>query len=410
MPNPMRNRYLNGVFFGTGFLAVSIFIMLAILHRHLNVQQYADFATFWSIVSGIIAGVNAPLETTGVALTRGDKRIFKSDVIRLEKISIRQDLLLASALALVAIVVSEKLPVRYESIMFCLAAVLVGYSMTYAGRGFLIAKGATGLYGGLMSAEGILRIALILVFANAWRLTAVTSAVAVGVAALASGFTHRKLVHDKAVFDLKAQSEISRRKLTLLTISSMSFLGLANAEPIAAYFIGDAAWTGDILNALTLARSPLLFVAVLQALVIPTVIHNRSGKRAQPNQLKLRMIVFGSGTFIGVFSIFFTFFGNELIDFLYGGRSELSEFYLLLLVLSPACLLIAMVAQSILIVINDLEWIASMWVLGLGAFIIGLFIPLSPVSRIIVSGFLSGLVLVAAFVSRTAYLIKTHRL
>lgn len=402
----INESLVNGVLLGTIAMSGSIFILLAYLHRVLDVNQYADFATFWSIAAGLLVGLNAPLETLGLSVSKVDKRIHLKDFLHIERLGFRQTVVLLSVISVLAFLLRNKLPVRYESFLVCLAVVGVGYTLIYGSRGFLLARGLTRQYGFLMAGEGLFRIALCLVFASIWRVTGVTAALAVAAVTLMVGIAHRRQVIHFSELTESPSTLVRHRDLILLTISSICFLGLANAEPVAAYFLGDANWTGSLLNALTIARGPLMFVAVLQALVIPTVIRNRSADRLVSGGLTLRQILIYSSVMVSIFAVLFSMFGNQIIDILYGCCSVIGWHQLLLLSLTPACYVVGVLGQSILVVVQDFKAIAAIWIGGVISFSCGLFLPIEPVMRIIFSGFISGLALVALFVARIAYLLK----
>lgn len=196
--------------------------------------------------------------------------------------------------------------------------------------------------------------------------------------------------------------------LAWLLGASLAAQGLANLGTLAVTVLASPAEegaAGHFLAGFTVARSPLFLFAAVQAVLLPGLTrhltHGRHGAfRRQLQAVMLTIGLIGGAGILGSWLL-----GPEVLQLLFGPEFEMGRGDLVLLALSTAIYMVALVLQPAVIALERHRTNAVAWIAGLLVFGAGLFLPLSTFLRIeiaLVLGALAVCVILAADLARGA--------
>jgi len=381
--------------FGTGTLAIGSYILLAYTSRELNAHEYSLFATFWSVVMGLILGATAPLESFGLSTTTfsNGKLEVNDQFIRAIKI------VFGTAFFVTILLLPWFLPRVFDgrwSFLIATLITIVGFIFIYTARGILIVEHRSSRYAAIMTVESFLRVSLAIVLIAVIAPGGSSVALAVSLAALIAGFfsfmavrSHLKFRVSKKINQQIIDKPIKpSNQFVPLLVASVAILVLLNLGPFVVQFLSgsQAASAGMFLNALTLSRIPILLGPILQARLLPSVSSFlRSGRSTSMNNLigagMRRLAVLGFFYTVG-----FVVLGEFAINVMFGGKTSLDKIDLLLLAIPTVLYLVAVAFQSVLVALGETRKVAVVWVLGLGSYLLTLLAPLDSLRKVEVAG------------------------
>jgi O-antigen/teichoic acid export membrane protein len=381
--------------FGTVALALGSYILLAYTSRELSAYEYSLFATFWSVVMGLILGATAPLESFGLSTTTYSNGKLEINHQLIHAIKIVFGMTFLVTMLSLPWFLPRVFDGRWSFLIATLIAI-VGFLLIYTARGILIVEHRSSRYAAMMTLESFLRVSLAIVIIAVIGPGGSSVALAVSAAALIAGLisfvavrTHLKVnVGPKNDHEIAGEQIKQGNQFIPLLAASMAIFVLLNLGPFVVQFLSGAqtASAGIFLNALTLSRVPILLGPILQARLLPSISSIlRSGESITMNKLigtgMRRLAVLGL-----LFAAGFVILGETAINTLFGGKTSLDKIDLLLLAIPTVLYLIAVAFQSVLVALGENRIVAKVWLIGLTSYLLTLFAPLDPVRKVEVAG------------------------
>lgn len=357
---------------------ITTYAFLAIAARALGPEQYAPLSGLWSLLFLVAPAAFVPLEQeTGRALAA--RRVLglggRSLLRRIAAIA----LVLWGTVVVLALAASPVLMDRiFDDEILLFGGLLFGVT-TYAGSH--IVKGATSgadqfkAYGGVLGAEGVIRVVLCIVLAVAGVDTPGPYGMIVGISPLvALAYYPRRL---------ELVQDDGPQPAWWATIKAVGhlFLGavfgalLLNAGPVAIKAIStpdQRVLVSRFLAGLVVARVPLFLFQAIQVALLPklsalaaTKQHNEFAIRVR--RLLLVVLGLGLGTTTGAVTI-----GPPLILAVFGRGFEIPRGDLVLLGLAATAYMVALTFAQALIAHNEHHRATIGWFLGCAVFGIAL--------------------------------------
>jgi O-antigen/teichoic acid export membrane protein len=391
--NSSLNRPTTHLLTGTIILAGGSYLLLSILSRQLSVEEYSKFAAFWSIVTGIVIGVTAPLETFAISSTKilnGKAQVDVAFFIALKKVFVLGTI----ALIIVLPFFVPRVFASEWSYLLAIFASFYGFIAIYGTRGILVAESRSRLYASIMSIETLLR--LVLTWTLIWLFSPIgeIASLSFALAAIISGFVSFKSVQQHITVTLAKLKKFPNSKskanypnkyeFSSILVASVSALMVLNLGPFVLQLIsGTSVYAaGFLLNALTLARIPIFLGPIIQARLIPT-----TANLFDRNELKsisrlmltstTKILLIGSAS-----TITFMYLGNQLVEVFFGSTYMFSHVDLLLIAMPTTLYLLAVLFQSALIAFHQSRIILKSWSTGVGAYFLILTTQLDPLIRV----------------------------
>ncbi len=363
---------------GIGNLALLTFFLLVTLENNLAPREYSEFAAFWSFLMGIVMGFTYPLETNGLAVksfkdkdrqTRNELSAAKSVVV---------------VLTLITLVTS---PFYVSQIfnnnwlyLFAFLIVVISFSTIYLCRARLLNDKQYLKYSIFLSAEGVARIVLSLLFILTFNGSGIQASLAVVLSSLLVAIFIAKSVN----FKLKSLFE-NKNKINLnifnLVFANLIIILILNAGP---FFIHAIDTTGELagkeLNSLTISRIPVFLGPLVQSILIP-----KFQTLSSNEQLVAKRFFIKSLSAIAIFAflwvVFFGMLGKYLVEILFGPNSVGENSNLFLLASITGSYLILLVIQSYFVAMHLNKQIRTGLGVGSITLLICLVLPLPIVIR-----------------------------
>jgi O-antigen/teichoic acid export membrane protein len=342
--------------------------------KGLTKSEYAALNGLWILVFVVAPGFFLPLEQeVGRAVAdRRSRTLGGGPVVRK---AAQAGLLLASSLIVLSLVgfeafgFTDRLFHGQEVLLVCFVIALATYAVQHITRGTLSGNGRFGPYGMILGAEGVFRIApVIVVYALGfddliWYGLAL--AVPPVLASIVSVWRQHGLMEPGPDAEW---SELSTN-LTLLFLGSLAAQALSYAAALGVLVLAqgraerDAA--ADFIVGFFIARIPILLFQAIQAALLPKLAAlSGAGKHAdfRSGLKKLVMIVLGVGI-LGVAAG--ASIGPTVGEILFGDKFNLGSRDLTLLFLGSAAFILALTLAQALIALLGHGRALIAWAIGL---------------------------------------------
>jgi O-antigen/teichoic acid export membrane protein len=342
--------------------------------KGLTKSEYAALNGLWILVFVVAPGFFLPLEQeVGRAVAdRRSRALGGGPVVRK---AAKAGLLLASSLIVLSVVgfeafgFTDRLFHGQQVLLVCFVIALATYAVQHITRGTLSGNGRFGPYGMILGAEGVFRIApVIVVYALGlddliWYGLAL--AVPPVLASIVSVWGQHGLVEPGPDAEW---SELSTN-LTLLFLGSLAAQALSYAAALGVLVLAqgkaerDAA--ADFIVGFFIARIPILLFQAIQAALLPKLAAlSGAGKHAdfRSGLKKLVMIVLGVGI-LGV--VAGATIGPTVGEILFGDKFNLGSRDLTLLFLGSAAFILALTLAQALIALLGHGRALIAWGIGL---------------------------------------------
>ena len=300
--------------------------LLAIIGRLLSPSDYGLFVAFW----GVMFGLASSLSTVEQEAARQTAQAAAPGESPIRRVALSAGLIATTfaCLTLIPPISGRLYGAPHSPLGLLVVLTTVGFSFQFVVRGVLIGAGHVRGYAGLLIIEASSRLLLLLAVWATIGITLGTAAAAVAVGAFAwVCWGPRALALTKAAPATLRDGPSSWREPFSRAASLMVAAGLTasliTGYPALVTFFTDGdpgAAVGAVFAALTVSRVPLLFIAPLQALAVPTVVRWRQdGSSSNPRTIIAKALVV---TLIAacVGSVATWFFGPWAVTVVYGPK------------------------------------------------------------------------------------------
>lgn len=365
--------------------------LLAIIGRLLSPSDYGLFVAFW----GVMFGLASSLSTVEQEAARQTAETAAPGESPIRRVALAAGLIATTFAALTLLPpISSRLYGDPNSPLGLLVVLTtVGFSFQFVVRGVLIGAGHVRSYAGLLIVEAGSRLLLLLAVWATIGLTLGTAAAAVAVGAFAWIFWGpRVLALTKAAPSTLRDGPPSWRapfsRAASLMVAAGLTASLITGYPAVVAFFADGdpgAAVGAVFAALTVSRVPLLFVAPLQALAVPTVVRwrqDRSSRNPRAIIVKALAITFFAAC---VGSVATWFLGPWAVTVVYGPKYIVTPGAVAGLAFSACILGLLQLLSAALIAFESYRSMIIVWSTALVSTVVWLFFsPLSLVTSTVV--------------------------
>lgn len=392
------------------------YLLLAIVGRTLSTADFGLFMSFWGMLFGLASSLSMIEQEAARQSAGGDEKGHAP----IAQVTLAAAALAATVAGITLIpAVSARLYGPGQGLMglFVLVAA-VGFSAQFMVRGLLIGSGQIRSYGGIVIAEAATRLVLLV---GIWLTVGITLGTAAG-AVTAGAFAWlawirpaRRITHEvESAVDPAHHSWFGslRRASGLMLAAALTAAMITGYATMVTAFSGGTPGPegGSVFAALTVSRVPLLFVAPLQALAVPTIIRWRRDRSNTGQDARKLILQGGLGT-LGVAvlgAVAAWFIGPWAVQIGLGDKFVVSSATIAGLVFSACFLGLLQLMSAALIAFGSYKWVTIVWAAATGATALWLFLsPLDIVGSTVVGalvGPLVGVSLAAAVLWRLAAL------
>ncbi|WP_258726405.1 hypothetical protein [Cellulomonas sp. NS3] len=285
-----------GIGVAIGVASLAGYALLALVGKVLDPASFGLFVAFW----GVLFGLGSSLSTIEQESARRAANSETETGPSTGTVTAAAAVLAvgAAALTLLPPVASRLYGDPESTIGLVVVVAAFGFAVQFAVRGVLIGSDEVGQYAGLVVAEALSRLVLLLVIIVAVGLTLPTAAVAVGVGSFAWVLWARRLgsVVPLGRPQVRTLGPALRRAASLMVAAALT-ASVITGYPTMVTALTDTppgAAGGAVFAALTVSRIPLLLVSPIQALAVPAVVRWSAQGDGAPSPLR-RMLVLGTG-------------------------------------------------------------------------------------------------------------------
>lgn len=352
-----------------GTASVAGFALLALIGRMLSPSAFGLFVAFWGILFGLGSSLSTLEQETARRTASGIEESGPS-MPAVTTVSALFAVLVAAA-TLLPPIASRLYGSADSRIGLVVALAAVGFAVQFTVRGVLMGSDSLLAYSGLVVAEAVARLALLLAIAASIGVTLSTAAISVAVGSFAwlGWFGHARAVLPQIRIHRAEWARASRRAASLMVAAAL------NASVVTGYPTMVGALTthtgggarGAVFAALTVSRVPLLLVSPIQALTVPAVVRWRyAADSGGPSRLR-RLLVVGTLAFCALGIIGATIgwlWGPWVVHLVYGQAYDVAPFAVALLVLSACLLAWVLLLSATLIALSAHGPMIVMWIVA----------------------------------------------
>ncbi len=342
--------------------------------KGLTKSEYAALNGLWILVFIVAPGFFLPLEQeVGRAVAdRRSRRLGGGPVVRKAAragAGLAVALMILSVVGAVAFSFTERLFDGQEVLLVCFVISLGTYAFQHITRGTLAGNGRFGPYGMILGAEGVFRLAPIIVVYLAGADNLLWYGLALAIPPLLASLVALRGQH--GLLDPGPDAEWSElsTNLTLLFLGSLAAQALSYAAALGVLVLAqghdevDAA--ADFIVGFFLARIPILLFQAIQAALLPRLAALAGAGRIgdfRSGMRKLIAIVIGVGV-VGI--VAGATLGPWAGELLFGGKFNLSAQDLALLCAGSAAFILALTLAQALIALLGHGLTLIAWTVGL---------------------------------------------
>ncbi|MDF2846519.1 MAG: hypothetical protein K0R97_501 [Oerskovia sp.] len=370
-----RTSGILGVGSAVAVSSVAGYVLLAIVGRTLTTTEFALFMSFWGLMFGLASSMSM-VEQEAARQSAGNEKDHSAPIVR---VTVAAGVIATTAAALTLIpAVSARFYGHAESgIGLVVVIATVGFAAQFMVRGLLIGSNDIRGYGGLVVAEPAVRLVMLLVVWATVGVTLGTAAAAVAAGAFAwLGWIRpaRRMIRQTEVqpgFGIRSWLDPLRRAGSLMFGAALTAALITGYATMVTVFSGGApgAAGGAVFAALTVSRLPLLFVAPLQALAVPTILRWKQDSSNTAKDAHRLLVLASLATLaIGVVGALVAWFiGPWAVQIALGEKYVVSSATIATLVFSACLLGLLQLASAALIALGSYRWMGIVWATATGA-------------------------------------------
>lgn len=370
----VRTSGILGVGSAVAVSSIAGYALLAVVGRTLTTSEFALFMSFWGLLFGLASSMSM-VEQEAARQSAGHEKDHSAPILR---VAVAAGAIATAAAALTLVpAISERFYGDAESGMGLLVvAATVGFAAQFMVRGLLMGSDDIRNYSGLVVAEPLARLGLLLVVWFTVGITLGSAAAAVAVGAFAwIGWIGpaRRLLRSNAVqagFGLRSWLDPLRRAGSLMLGAALNAALITGYTTLVTAFSGGApgAAGGAVFAALTVSRVPLLFVAPLQALAVPTILRWQKDASNTLKDAHRLLLTAAAGTVaIGLVGALVAWFiGPWAVQIALGAKYVVSPATMAALVFSACILGLLQLASTALIAFGSYRWMTIVWATATG--------------------------------------------
>ncbi|MBI1376857.1 MAG: hypothetical protein GC157_05160 [Frankiales bacterium] len=381
---------------GSVVLGLCSYVYLSVAARHVGPHDFGELSTLWAVLFGFVAGLWLPFEqelTRLVASGDGSARV--SDLRRVA-------LLQGATWVLAELVVVGVLSVASGSLfagspMLGVALAVSVATVAVAGfqRGTLLGARRFGWAAAQQAGDGLTR-AVGAVVCAALGASVGTFGLVLALAPL-GGVLVAALgtpVLDRVAAPSRALRDLARDVAALVAGSSLAIVML-NVGPLVVRLGSGAAETGRFMAVFVVARLPLFFAGPVVAGLLPSLVdaHARGDRPAFVRTVRAVVGVVAVGALAGCLAL--GLLGPWVARVFFGSAYDGDLAVSVLVAVSSALFVVAMVMQGALVAAQDQRAVAWSWLVATVAFGLGLLLPLPVGMRVATAYVVAGVVAVA---------------
>lgn len=369
------------------------YLLLAVVGRALSPEDFGLFISYWGVLFGLASSLST-IEQEAAKQSAEGETTGRAPIHRVA-LSAAAIASVAAALTLLPPVASRLYGEADSKLGVLVLLATIGFAVQFTIRGLLIGSGNVRGYSGLVVAEAATRLVLLLLAWMTIGLALGTAAAAVAAGSYAwVGWIRQARRADRHLPDDKARGTLGWRAPAARASSLMAAAGLT-ACMITGYPTMVTAFSGGTLGvaggtifaALTVSRVPLLFVAPLQALAVPTIVQWRQTSSASQRNPRVLLTIGSAGivaiAVLGAFAAWFI--GPWGVQLAYGANYVVAPAAIAGLVFSACILGLLQLMSAALVAFGNYRWMIAVWGAAVLTTAVWLFVsPLDVVASTVV--------------------------
>ena len=390
---------------GSVVLGLCSYVFLSVAARSVGPVDFGELSTLWAIVFGFVAGLWLPFEQelTRIVASSTEESPSLAD---LRRVAILQGSTLVVAEVVVVVVVSVTSGAMFGGSVvlgIALAASMVSVSVAGFQRGTLLGSRRFGWAAVQQGSDGAVRA----IGAVGCAMTGASVGAFALVLALAPlGGVLAALPGTPALDHVRAVTRTWRALVSdVAALLAGSYLAIVvlNIGPLVVRVGAGPAETGRFMAVFVVARLPLFFAGPVVAGLLPSFVDAYADGRSVVRTVRTVVSVVAVGAVAGCLAL--GLLGPWLARVFFGSAYDGDLTVSVLLAVSSALFVVAMVMQGALVAAQDQRAVAWAWLVTTATFCLGLLLPLDIDRRVSVAYVVSGVVAVAVMsllLSRTA--------
>lgn len=280
-----------GIGAAIGVASLAGIVLTVLVARYLSPADYVLFTSFWGVIFGI-GGALSIVEQEAARQTTPGSGESRSTVHVVAACAAVPAALLA-AVTLLPPVAARQYGLSDPTIGLVVLLGAIGFAAQFAVRGTLIGTGAVRHYAGIVVAEAVLRLVVLVALALTVGIDLRTAAIAVGVGSFVwvawAGRAWRAM--PRAHLDAAVWRTTSRRTASLMVAAALNASVITGYPALVRILSGaEGPAVGAVLAALTVSRVPLLLVSPVQAVTVPAVVRWRASGGSQGKLRRLLIL------------------------------------------------------------------------------------------------------------------------
>lgn len=391
-----------GIGVAIGVASVAGYALLVLTGRMLTPAEFGLFVSFWGVLFGIGGSLSiVEQEAARQTATRPGERLPSMHAVAVSAAVLAGLMAAATLLPPVALRLYGDANSRI-GLVVVLAA--IGFAVQFAVRGTLIGSGAVRQYAGIVVAEAVARLAVLLALAAAFGVNLSTAAIAVasGSYAWLAWLAHARRVAPWMRLDSREWGAVFRRTASLMVAAALT-ASVITGYPAMVTALTDRApgnAGGAVFAALTVSRVPLLLVSPLQAVAVPAVVRWRAHAHSSGGSRLRRLLIAGSLLAVALGIIGGAagwLWGPAVVRLVYGPAYDVASAVVATLVLSAFLLAWVLLMSAALVALAAYRRMTVMWLAAAGTTAVWLAASPMGVVETTAVGALVGPIAAAAF-------------
>lgn len=289
-----------GIGAAIGVASVAGYLLVVLVGRILSPADYVHFMSFWGVIFGIGGSLSVLEQEAARQTTPGSDE--ERPTVHAIAVSAAVLAGLVAAVTLLPPVATRLYGQPDPTIGLVVLLGTVGFAVQFAVRGMLMGSGAVRHYSGIVVAEAMARLLVLLALLLAVGVDLTTAAVAVGAGSFVwLGWVRRAWrTLPRPHLDARAWRTTFGRTVSLMGAATLTASVITGYPAIVSAVTGGAEGTamGALFAALTVSRVPLLLVSPIQAVTVPAVVRWRASDGSHGSKLR-RLLVLGTAAAAG---------------------------------------------------------------------------------------------------------------